>query len=113
VKHRIVAGLQLVVGHSRQHLLDTDAEFQARQVGAEAAMDACPESEVPVGLTVEDAAIRIGKRDGVTIGRGVVDQDRLAGAERVAVQLDLLGDGSRDAVDRPAEADQLFDGTGA
>ena len=108
VRHGV--GCQLVVGHSRQDLFDADAEFQARQVGAEAAVDARAESEVPVGLAVEDAAIRLGKLVGVTIGRGVVDQDRFAGAERVAVQLDFLGDGPRDAVDRPAEADQFLDG---
>ena len=73
-------------------------------------MDACPESEVPIRLAIEDAAIRIGELLWVTVRRGVVDDHRLTGAEAVPAQLDVLGDSSRDAVNRSREADEFLDG---
>ena len=82
-------GRESVVRHSRQDLLETDVELQARQIGAEAPMDACPESEVAIGLAIEDAAVRVGELRGVAVCGGVVDDYRFAGAEAVPVQLDI------------------------
>ena len=73
-------------------------------------MHAGAESEVAVRLAVEDAAVGVGELVRVAIGGGVVDDHRFAGAEGVAAQLDFLGDGARDAVDRPGEADEFLDG---
>jgi hypothetical protein len=67
-----------VVRQSRQHLFETDAE--PCQVGAEAPMHACSESEVSVALAIENAPIRVSELLRVTVRRGVVDQDRFAGA---------------------------------
>ena len=82
-------GRESAVRHPRKDLLETDMELQARQIGAEAPMDACPESEVAIGLAIEDAAVRVGELCGVAVGGGVVDDYRFAGAEAVPVQLDV------------------------
>ena len=77
------------VGQSRENLLDTDVELQACEIGAEAPMHACSESKMPIRLAVKDTAIGVGEFVGVTIRRGVVDDDRFAGAEGVPAQLDI------------------------
>ncbi len=74
-------------------------------------MDACPESEVAIGLAIEDAAVRVGELCGVAVGGGVVDDYRFAGAEAVPAQLDVLRDRSGYAVNRSREADELLDGS--
>ena len=63
------------VGQSRENLFDTDVELQARQIGAEAPMDARPESKMANRLTIEDTAIRVGEHLGITVRGGVVDDD--------------------------------------
>ena len=63
------------VVQSRENLFDTDVELQARQIGAEAPMDACPESKMAIRLTIEDTVIRVGELLGITVRGGVVDDD--------------------------------------
>ena len=73
-------------------------------------MDASPEPEVPVRLPVEDAAVRLVELAGGSRFRGRgVHHDRLPWAERLTVDLDVLGDCPVEPVDRTGEADELFD----
>ena len=82
--------LEHVVGHPADDLLESDAELKTGEVRAEAAMDASPEPEVPVGLPVEDAAVRFVELAWVTVRGPVVHHDRLPRAERLTVDLHLL-----------------------
>ncbi len=111
MEHGTGVGRESEVRHPRQDLLETDVELQACQIGAEAPMDACAESEVAIRLAIEDAAIRVGELRGVAVCGGVVDDDRFAGAEGVPAQLDILCDRSGDAVNRSGEADELLNGS--
>ena len=64
MEHGFGAGRKGVVRDPRQHLLKTDRELQAGEVGSEAAMYSGPESEVPILATIEDAPIGLGNSSG-------------------------------------------------
>src|SRR5437899_10063627 len=98
MERRFGAGCQSVVRHPAQHLLEADGELHACQVGAQAAMYTCSESEMPVRLAIEDAPIRLSELLRIAVGRGVVDQNRFAGTEGVSAEFDILRDSSMKAV---------------
>ena len=54
-------GCDSEVGQSRENLFDTDVELQACEIGAEAPMDARPESKMAIRLAIKDTAIRVGE----------------------------------------------------
>ena len=61
MEHGVGSVARAKSGIRDKNLLETDVELQACQIGAEAPMDACSESEMPIRLAIEDAAIRIGE----------------------------------------------------
>jgi hypothetical protein len=81
MEDRLSIGRYGVVGHPGQRLLYADAELQSCKVRPQAAVNTGAESEMAVGLTVEDASVRIGKLTVVAIGGCVVDNDRLPWAK--------------------------------
>jgi hypothetical protein len=111
VKYRFCAFREGEVGHSRQDLFEIDVELEARQIGTQASMDSCTESEVPVLAAIEDAAIRLRELAGVAVGGGVVDHYGLPWAEGVPVEFDFPRDSAGNSVYRPGEANELFDGS--
>src|SRR3984885_14869026 len=106
VEHCFGAGCEGVVRYPRQRLLKTNRELQAGEVGSETAMYSGPESEVPVLATIEYAPIGLVELVWIAVSGGVVHQYRLAGAEGLSGKLDVLGDSSRYAVNRSAEANE-------
>jgi hypothetical protein len=90
-------------------LLKSDRELQAGEVRSQAAMYSGPESEMAIVVAIEDAPIGFRELVRVAVSGGVVHQYRLARAEGLSGELDVLGDSSRYAVDRSAESNELFD----
>jgi hypothetical protein len=111
VEHGFGAGCEGVVRDPRQHLLKTNRKFQAGEVRSEAAMYSGPESEMAIVAAIEDAPIGFRELARVAVSGSVVHQYRLARAESVSGEFDVLGDSSRYAVNRSAEANELLDGS--
>src|SRR5665213_3489717 len=77
-------GVEPEIRYSLQPFLDSDRHFHAREVGADAAMDAEAERSVAVFLAVDHDLVGIREHRGIAVGGGKRQQHHVAGLDGAA-----------------------------
>ena len=98
-----------VVPEAPQGLFEHDSHLHSGEVGAEAAVAADTEGEIPVGLTVEKHLVGAVEHLGIAVGRAPEQEYRLAGGNRAPPDLDVSGDRAGESLNRCLEAEELVD----
>src|SRR5215204_5809836 len=85
-------------GVALHELGEHGAQLEAGEGGAEAEVGSGPEGKVGVGLAGDVEGERVGEHLFVAVGRGVVDDDLVAGRDLCAAELDVFGGGAAKVV---------------
>ncbi len=73
-----------VVRYAIQGLFDAHPKLESGEIGAQTAMDAGPEPEVAICLSIENALVRLVELARIAVGGRIVYDDRLSGTELLA-----------------------------
>ena len=101
------------LGDPPQQLLEHHADLEARERRAEAEVRPEPERDVVVVLAEHVERVRLVEHGLVAVRRAVHQQDLVARADRLAVQLVVLGGGAAHVEDRRDPPDELLDARSA
>src|SRR6185503_8088179 len=100
---------QAEIREAPEELRDRDLRLHARERRAEAEVDPVAEREVAVVGAGEVEAIGIGELTRIAVCRGDHREDALASPERLALELEVLGDDARLDEARAVPAQHLLD----
>src|SRR4029077_1047709 len=104
------AQLQLVVRHAAQYLLHHDPPDHAREVGAEATVDAQAEGRMPVRRAIELDLLRLVEQLRGQVGRRPRDPDPVVLTQRLATELAVSRNGPRHTLHRRHPPEVLLAG---
>ena len=99
-------------GRRRSEPFEHGVQLEPGEAGAEAEVGAEAEREVVVRRTLDVEAVRLVELRFVEVRRLVQEQNLVAGAEPLALELDVAGDRAVHVLDRRDPAQHLFDGGG-
>ena len=104
-----VVSIDLPLGEARQHLVERDAPFEARQRGAEAEVDAVTEGETLLDLAMDVEAVAAGETTVIAVRRADEEDHHVACRHFLAVVLDVARHVSGDVWRRRLVAEDLLD----
>ena len=101
--------LDLPAREPRSHLLERDAPLEARQRRAQAEVRALAEGEAALRVAEQVEAVGVGEGALVAVGRADQQHHLVAGAQLLAVQLDVARHQARERLGRVVVAQRLLD----